>query len=119
MADSLESLPESLLCPECEHPLEDDFGLVECSECGAQVLVGEESLQESQAAIPAEEPEEVAQEELAQDEIVQEDIIGDNFLNEDYAEESSTEEVIGVEGCLLYTSPSPRDQRGSRMPSSA
>ena len=27
-------------------------------------------------------------------------------------------EVLGV-GCLLYTSPSPRDQRGSRMPSSA
>ena len=25
----------------------------------------------------------------------------------------------GVERCLLYTSPSPRDQRGSRMPSSA
>ena len=25
----------------------------------------------------------------------------------------------GSEGCLLYTSPSPRDQRGSRMPSSA
>ena len=25
----------------------------------------------------------------------------------------------GVSGCLLYTSPSPRDQRGSRMPSSA
>ena len=25
----------------------------------------------------------------------------------------------GVQGCLLYTSPSPRDQRGSRMPSSA
>ena len=24
-----------------------------------------------------------------------------------------------VSGCLLYTSPSPRDQRGSRMPSSA
>ena len=24
-----------------------------------------------------------------------------------------------LEGCLLYTSPSPRDQRGSRMPSSA
>ena len=24
-----------------------------------------------------------------------------------------------VVGCLLYTSPSPRDQRGSRMPSSA
>ena len=27
--------------------------------------------------------------------------------------------VAGVEPCLLYTSPSPRDQRGSRMPSSA
>ena len=26
---------------------------------------------------------------------------------------------LAVEGCLLYTSPSPRDQRGSRMPSSA
>ena len=24
-----------------------------------------------------------------------------------------------LNGCLLYTSPSPRDQRGSRMPSSA
>ena len=31
-------------------------------------------------------------------------------------------EVVGITGhrtCLLYTSPSPRDQRGSRMPSSA
>ena len=29
--------------------------------------------------------------------------------------------VIALDGkpCLLYTSPSPRDQRGSRMPSSA
>ena len=26
---------------------------------------------------------------------------------------------VQYEGCLLYTSPSPRDQRGSRMPSSA
>ena len=26
---------------------------------------------------------------------------------------------IDKDGCLLYTSPSPRDQRGSRMPSSA
>ena len=25
----------------------------------------------------------------------------------------------GIQICLLYTSPSPRDQRGSRMPSSA
>ena len=28
-------------------------------------------------------------------------------------------EASSVYGCLLYTSPSPRDQRGSRMPSSA
>ena len=27
--------------------------------------------------------------------------------------------VIATDCCLLYTSPSPRDQRGSRMPSSA
>ena len=27
--------------------------------------------------------------------------------------------LIGITSCLLYTSPSPRDQRGSRMPSSA
>ena len=27
--------------------------------------------------------------------------------------------LAGVVACLLYTSPSPRDQRGSRMPSSA
>ena len=27
--------------------------------------------------------------------------------------------VMDYEGCLLYTSPSPRDQSGSRMPSSA
>ena len=26
---------------------------------------------------------------------------------------------LQAKGCLLYTSPSPRDQRGSRMPSSA
>ena len=26
---------------------------------------------------------------------------------------------LGLYSCLLYTSPSPRDQRGSRMPSSA
>ena len=27
--------------------------------------------------------------------------------------------LTGFGSCLLYTSPSPRDQRGSRMPSSA
>ena len=36
-----------------------------------------------------------------------------NF-NKPYEEENDI-----YQGCLLYTSPSPRDQRGSRMPSSA
>ena len=36
---------------------------------------------------------------------------------ENLIRESAVEEVILA--CLLYTSPSPRDQRGSRMPSSA
>ena len=33
--------------------------------------------------------------------------------------EYSTNMVPKIKICLLYTSPSPRDQRGSRMPSSA
>ena len=32
---------------------------------------------------------------------------------------TTIQQVLQVLGCLLYTSPSPRDQRGSRMPSSA
>ena len=35
------------------------------------------------------------------------------------SKEASEIEVIQSFLCLLYTSPSPRDQRGSRMPSSA
>ena len=31
----------------------------------------------------------------------------------------SGDDVLETKNCLLYTSPSPRDQRGSRMPSSA
>ena len=37
--------------------------------------------------------------------------LSDNKVDEEAPDESF--------GCLLYTSPSPRDQRGSRMPSSA
>ena len=33
--------------------------------------------------------------------------------------EAATDLVQTLNNCLLYTSPSPRDQRGSRMPSSA
>ena len=32
---------------------------------------------------------------------------------------ATDEKTCDLNGCLLYTSPSPRDQRGSRMPSSA
>ena len=35
------------------------------------------------------------------------------------AKETPQERVARLQRCLLYTSPSPRDQRGSRMPSSA
>ena len=38
---------------------------------------------------------------------------------QDNADDFSLAMVSGILGCLLYTSPSPRDQRGSRMPSSA
>ena len=40
----------------------------------------------------------------------------DESLVESVTSEHTSEQVIT---CLLYTSPSPRDQRGSRMPSSA
>ena len=40
---------------------------------------------------------------------------GDNGIKIDYKDPKMLQRYI----CLLYTSPSPRDQRGSRMPSSA
>ena len=45
-----------------------------------------------------------------------------NFMNLSTARSEKRANEVGVRkamGCLLYTSPSPRDQRGSRMPSSA
>ena len=51
------------------------------------------------------------------------EILGDSKKKEQYDRgEIDTEGkpvFQGFNGCLLYTSPSPRDQRGSRMPSSA
>ena len=35
------------------------------------------------------------------------------------AKSANAPRVMDIDACLLYTSPSPRDQRGSRMPSSA
>ena len=42
-----------------------------------------------------------------------------DFFLEAYAEKFPFEYEANLKDCLLYTSPSPRDQRGSRMPSSA
>ena len=70
----------------------------------------------------------------SQDEECRIAIVEDGRLEELYVERSNQDNFVGniYKGkivnmepaiqavfCLLYTSPSPRDQRGSRMPSSA
>ena len=42
-----------------------------------------------------------------------------SLLNPELIQSYSLELTNNLSTCLLYTSPSPRDQRGSRMPSSA
>ena len=51
----------------------------------------------------------------------EEDLQGDLDLRKPGSSRHTTQrrESDAVKICLLYTSPSPRDQRGSRMPSSA
>ena len=46
-------------------------------------------------------------------------IPSDDFANRNVDSDDSSEEEYANEGCLLYTSPSPRDLSTSRMPSSA
>ena len=41
------------------------------------------------------------------------------YVTENFLAESQVKLESSPKPCLLYTSPSPRDQRGSRMPSSA
>ena len=43
---------------------------------------------------------------------------GDGISNVELSKKRVSD-LTGGSSCLLYTSPSPRDQRGSRMPSSA
>ena len=43
----------------------------------------------------------------------------DDHDDDGIPDEYDTDYVAGSEDCLLYTSPSPRDKRQSRMPSSA
>ena len=45
--------------------------------------------------------------------------LGNIFVGFTYEGKAIYARVLTAHGCLLYTSPSPRDQRGSRMPSSA
>ena len=47
------------------------------------------------------------------------DLAGHEQLHKGMTSRDLTENVEQLQVCLLYTSPSPRDQRGSRMPSSA
>ena len=56
---------------------------------------------------------------LATDAALQFRTRGATFLNGHFDQLANTRFVDLLERCLLYTSPSPRDQRGSRMPSSA
>ena len=51
--------------------------------------------------------------------IIDEDLLKDvdYILNVNQLEDKKAKQLNNI--CLLYTSPSPRDQRGSRMPSSA
>ena len=44
---------------------------------------------------------------------------GEENIDTDILVSDTNEQIIQMSNCLLYTSPSPRDQRGSRMPSSA
>ena len=46
----------------------------------------------------------------------------EGFLGVSYGgsvDSSSSKDILAIKGCLLYTSPSPRDRQKSRMPSSA
>ena len=45
-------------------------------------------------------------------------VLGFDVSDRDATQTQLTDDITN-NGCLLYTSPSPRDQRGSRMPSSA
>ena len=44
---------------------------------------------------------------------------GTTTVNQNYKFVGSNDGTVGISGCLLYTSPSPRDGLLSRMPSSA
>ena len=64
--------------------------------------------------------EELESESTLEDEDASEDSESEYDKSEDAEfEESAAQSIANSESCLLYTSPSPRDKRQSRMPSSA
>ena len=52
-------------------------------------------------------------------EALESDDISKRRIGRTYQRRVQTHDLVRAKSCLLYTSPSPRDQRGSRMPSSA
>ena len=60
---------------------------------------------------------EISINEISMKNYIQNELLTDDIINEYY--ESNINKFIEPKNCLLYTSPSPRDISGSRMPSSA
>ncbi len=79
------------ICPECQADLEDDFGLVECGSCGAQVLIGDEVVVASSAA------EELVDEELAEEPVAEPAVALFEELEEESVEEDPNEFNSGDE----------------------
>ena len=73
-----------------------------------QVLEGEDAVAKNREIMGATNPEEADAGTIRKEFAVS---IGENSVHGSDSDENAV--------CLLYTSPSPRDQRGSRMPSSA
>lgn len=82
------SLP---VCPECEAELEDDFGLVECSSCGVQVLVGEDVVVAEAVAHEKSSEHDYAEEVITED-LFQEDLV-ESDVNEPHIEVDVEEDM--------------------------
>ena len=84
---------------------------------------------QDQHEIPADWLRKMAEQHLTPEEMAEIEALGDfdkimealkeRLENQDKRHEGGSKNIGTGGTCLLYTSPSPRDQRGSRMPSSA
>ena len=75
---------------------------------------GEDAKQEAEAQLEAQ-PENQPRKDAKQEAAAQSEVQSGNQPGEDAKQEAEAQPEV----CLLYTSPSPRDKRQSRMPSSA